>query len=271
MNDENTSPAEPLAEIIKVGQVHLNALVSRHWASISEILDEEEEITLNLKLKITNRGAEEGNHAEVDHRLKTTISFATKVSDSIDAALSDPNQPELGLGEGEEREKRPEDDGRRIPLVGYKIVTRGKVKIGDKIWDPTERRWVDGDSYDGEQVALYAAVARPEASATPPESTAGTAGQTNVGAALTQAAAGSEAPKIKMDLTPGKYSHDQLTKEFRRAAKEAEWTKPQVDLIISRLRECDSVSKMLDTLAPHVEAPKSDDAKIFGSPEPGNN
>lgn len=84
-------------EIISLSQNHLNALIGRNWPAMAEILEDEEEITLSLKLVATNRSAAEGEHADVDHRLKTTISFSKKFSDSIDAALSDPSQPELPL------------------------------------------------------------------------------------------------------------------------------------------------------------------------------
>jgi hypothetical protein len=89
----------------------------------------------------------------------------------------------------------------------------------------------------------------PKASAAP--------GKTNVGDAIDKAAALTDAPKLNLDLaTP--CPHDQLTRWFRKAAKDAEWNPAQVSVMIDRLRECDTVEKMKDTLRPHCLTPDQD-------------
>lgn len=80
------------------------------------------------------------------------------------------------------------------------------------------------------------------------------AGTTSVDAKLTQAAAATETPKLKLDLTE-EYSHNGLIASFEVAARNAGWFETQVAVIRTQLKLCDSVERMLDILRPHTVAP----------------
>jgi hypothetical protein len=81
------------------------------------------------------------------------------------------------------------------------------------------------------------------------------AGTTSVGAKITQAAAQTEAARIKLDLTRDDYTHASLLKEFKAAAKAAGWNQAQVSVIGEQLKIADSIDGMFDILRPHTEPP----------------
>lgn len=92
----------------------------------------------------------------------------------------------------------------------------------------------------------------------PPENGApgDNAGQTNVGAALNQAAALTNAPKLTLTFDPTTADHVAITRAFKKAAKTAGWTEAQISTINDALRACDSEQKMIEVLAPHVAEAK---------------
>lgn len=133
------------AEIIDAAQQHINTLVARQWPEINEILENEEEITISAKIVVTARTAEVGEHPDKDNRVKTTISFAKKFSDSTESALDDPDQGELPLGDvkpvrlhvlyvtGDEGVPSSICDGNGEVVLGLcKVCGRGEVELG---WD----------------------------------------------------------------------------------------------------------------------------------------
>lgn len=80
--------------VTKVGE-ELALLLGRNWSEIEECLKEDQEITIAAKIQISDRKATPGEVASGDSRIKTTISFAKKWSDSCESPIPDANQPEL--------------------------------------------------------------------------------------------------------------------------------------------------------------------------------
>lgn len=76
------------------------------------------------------------------------------------------------------------------------------------------------------------------------------AGATNLGDKLDRAAAATNAPPIVLDCEKKDWQHDALTREFKKAAKAAGWSKPQESVVLDRLRECASEDAMIDVLRP---------------------
>jgi hypothetical protein len=96
MSEITTELAKDIAE---KGGVQFSTLLGRNWPEVSAIIAEEGEINLHASFKITLRDAESGNHADKDRRIKTTLSFSKKHSDSVEDTIADPDQPELPLAE----------------------------------------------------------------------------------------------------------------------------------------------------------------------------
>lgn len=92
------------------------------------------------------------------------------------------------------------------------------------------------------------------------------AGKTNVGAALNAAAALTTTKKLVLDIDPTTADHVSIMRAFKKAAKIAEWTEPQIAVIHDALRAVDSEAKMLDILAPHTEAPDAGDQPAAETP-----
>lgn len=79
-------------------------------------------------------------------------------------------------------------------------------------------------------------------------------GTTSVGDVMDNAASKLDAPQIVLDLTKEDWEHVALNRAFKKAAKIAQWTAPQISLMQDRLRECSTVEAMIETLRPHVMA-----------------
>ena len=91
-------PNQPEAarDIVAITSEHVYTLVGRKWPEISRILEADEEITLTFKVQITKKGdAEPGEHADKANRLKTSLSFSERYTDTEDAELPDTEQPQL--------------------------------------------------------------------------------------------------------------------------------------------------------------------------------
>lgn len=83
----------------------IRTLLGRNWREISEILDDADtgnEIKLACSITITDRVSAPGEHGEKDNRVKSSMSFAVKTSDSIESEIPDPNQMELTVVTSEE-------------------------------------------------------------------------------------------------------------------------------------------------------------------------
>lgn len=93
-------PKHTAAEVITLANGHIAILLGRNWPAIEELLSESEEVAVNAKIVITERTPEAGEHSDVDHRVKTTISFSKKVSDSTESALEDPSNAPLTCPHG---------------------------------------------------------------------------------------------------------------------------------------------------------------------------
>lgn len=112
---------------------------------------------------------------------------------------------------------------------------------------PMFKKAPDGKEVPGPEAATVAERTAKKPATAPKSSPAGA---TSVGDALDKAAADTQAPLLLLDLTGDDYEHVALTKAFKKAAKTAKWTKLQISLVMDRLRECDTIKKMLDTLRP---------------------
>ncbi len=91
-----TTEEEQFAELViaKV-QEQAQILLAKHWPEIRELLTDDEEVNLAMKCSIIDRTATAGEHADVDSRIKLTLSFAKKFSDSVESPLPDINQPDM--------------------------------------------------------------------------------------------------------------------------------------------------------------------------------
>lgn len=84
-------------EIVDKSREQVGQLIGRRLPDINRILGKEGEIKLSFGTTVTNRDAEPGAQADKDQRIKTTIAFAEKFTDSMESALDDPTQPDLPL------------------------------------------------------------------------------------------------------------------------------------------------------------------------------
>jgi hypothetical protein len=87
-----------LAEAVsaKAGE-ELQTLLLRNWPDILEYLEETKEIKIAACIAITNRPPSTGEQAAKDSRLKVTISFSKKHSDSMECPLPNPDQMDLKM------------------------------------------------------------------------------------------------------------------------------------------------------------------------------
>jgi hypothetical protein len=71
-------------------------LIGRQWPDIQRIMDDGSgEIKLAIGVTITDRKSTPGEQADKDNRVRVTIAFAEKYSDSTETDLLDPNQLDL--------------------------------------------------------------------------------------------------------------------------------------------------------------------------------
>jgi len=73
---------------------------------------------------------------------------------------------------------------------------------------------------------------------------------TPLGDALDKVAALSEAPLLDLDLS-NVTAEGHLLTNFRKAAKAAGWSEPQIAMLKTQLQSCDTVSRMKEVLQPH--------------------
>lgn len=93
-------------------------------------------------------------------------------------------------------------------------------------------------------------VPEPPKSGKPPRTSP--AGETSVGDALDNAAAKTKAPLFWLDLEATYPAPSNLTGEFKKAAKKAGWTLPQISALMDILKSADGIPAMIETLRPYV-------------------
>lgn len=100
---ENTTLSRAHVIAQKIGD-QVQQLVERNWRDISEIIEGDESGTIKVGFStvINDRAPEPGTHADKDSRIKTTLSFAVKTSDSVESDIPDPAQTSLPLGAPDE-------------------------------------------------------------------------------------------------------------------------------------------------------------------------
>lgn len=82
--------------VTKVGE-ELALLLGRNWSEIEEMLHDKQEIGISAKIDITDRKPTPGETASKDSRIKVTISFSKKFSDSMESPIPNPDQIEMPL------------------------------------------------------------------------------------------------------------------------------------------------------------------------------
>ena len=97
---EGTTASYATLIVQKVGE-ELALLLGRNWSDIEDMLRDKQEISISAKIDISDRKAEPGTQATKDSRIKTTISFSKKYSDSCEVPIPDPAQGEMDLSGGE--------------------------------------------------------------------------------------------------------------------------------------------------------------------------
>lgn len=220
-------------EIIKLTQGHIAILIGRNWDAINELLSENEEVALSAKIVITERTPEAGEHSDVDHRVKTTISFSKKVSDSTESALEDPSNAPL---------RCPHD--RTLDEYCPECST-GVFVPQPEVVDP-ERFPETGDTAreTREAKAVIEHAAQPIG--------------TSVGAKLDQAAVKTKAPQFVLDLAKDDWTVVSLMKKVRIASKAAGWDATQISALADILKKTTGVNGMVETLRPFVIAEEPD-------------
>lgn len=244
--------------IITLAQGHIAILIGRNWPAIVELLDESEEVTVSAKIVITERTPEAGEHSDVDHRVKTTISFSKKVSDSTESALEDPSANPLKCPHGK-------------MLDEFCQECANEAKAGN-VFAPQPRNVpVVGDGSDvcDHGVSLLERCAECDGR----KAERGIPIGTPVGAALDAAAVKTKAPQFALDLVraaAGTWTSAELIKQFREAAKKAGWTPPQISALADVLKKADTVAAMIETLRPFVIAEEPTSAEMIEIPTHGN-
>lgn len=94
-------------------------------------------------------------------------------------------------------------------------------------------------------------------------------GETSVGDALDAAAAKTKAPLFWLDLDATYPAPNNLTGEFKKTAKKAGWTLPQISALMDILKSADGIPAMIETLRPYVIA-KEDHYTQVADPDGGS-
>lgn len=220
--------------IIQLAQGHLSILIGRNWEAISELLSESEEVTVSAKIVITERTPEAGEHSDVDHRVKTTISFSKKVSDSTESALEDPSNAPLTCPHGK-------------TLDAYCDECSGGVFSGKEPEPVNPERFPEtGDSARDvqEAAAVIQDAAQPIG--------------TSIADKLAQAAQGVDLAPVVIDFPEG-FTGDKYRALWRKAAKKQGWPFACIDLIddiaettaLDNTAPTDAAQRVLDVLKAH--------------------
>ena len=93
---EDTTASYATLIVQKVGE-ELALLLGRNWSDIEDMLRDKQEISISAKIDISDRKAQPGEQASKDNRIRVSISFAKKFSDSMESAIPDPAQRDLPL------------------------------------------------------------------------------------------------------------------------------------------------------------------------------
>lgn len=79
--------------VIEKLQDQVKTLVNRNWPDINQMLDDEGELKIAFGVTLTNRDTQTGEQADKSDRLKMTLAFAKRYTDSVECKLTD--HPEL--------------------------------------------------------------------------------------------------------------------------------------------------------------------------------
>lgn len=127
-------------DVIAKMQEQSKILVNRKWLDIQRILEAEGEVKISLGTTLTMRDTEPGEQAEKSNRLRTTISFSERFTDSVECQLD--GHPELNFslsGPVHEPQKFPthDDDGNPVAddanLSSPGAVDAGTTPIGEAL------------------------------------------------------------------------------------------------------------------------------------------
>lgn len=92
-------------EVINKAPAQVCELLEKHWPEIEPLINEEGEVSVNFQTTITFKTTEPGEHADKSNRIKTTMSFSKRVTDSREAQLTkDTDQEELPLGKAKDEQ-----------------------------------------------------------------------------------------------------------------------------------------------------------------------
>lgn len=251
--------------IIQLAQGHIAILIGRNWPAIVELLDESEEVTVSAKILISERTPEDGNHADVDHRVKTTISFSKKVSDSTESALEDPSNAPLTCPHGKTLDEVCQECADEAKAGNVFVPTPEHTNAADE-----ERiglgltRDQYRDYLASPDRGIVATIHHPETGDSAAEvreakAVIDHAAQpigTSVGAKLDAAAIQQKAPQFVLDLAQdeSEANRTELTRAWKKSAKNAGWSAPQISALNDILKATDTVQAMIKTLRPFVIA-----------------
>jgi hypothetical protein len=132
----NTPSTALAAEITAKTAEQIVVLINRNWPGIRERLEEDEgQIKLAFNVTITDRETEPGEHADKSNRIKTTISFSKRFTDSTEAALDDPSQPMLPSLSGPAHVPQVfnDEEGEEVHTDEIGNENAGRINLGDAI------------------------------------------------------------------------------------------------------------------------------------------
>lgn len=111
------------------------ALIARNWSGISTMMEDADGINLSFKVAVDHRTSEAGQHPDKDNRIKTTISFSKRVTDSIDGVLEDGAQGKLPFNgpahTPKSKPKTDDEDAQALGAIGNDKA--GQTSLGDAL------------------------------------------------------------------------------------------------------------------------------------------
>lgn len=202
-------------EIVDKTSGQTETLISRNWPEMRRILEKEEELKVTLSVTITDRKTEPGEQADKSNRIKTTISFSERFTDSVEAALeeSDSDQGQLAFNRTEQVQQPPVNGATTTLVEEFEADQAGK---------PEDAPLVD------------------PAFAT-----------TSLGEALAKAAAGKELPTVPVVIS-GDFTAEKARAQFRKAAKKTGWPEAAIDLLDDAAKAAETLEGTLAILNAHT-------------------
>lgn len=136
-----------------------------------------------------------------------------------------------------------------VALSGSGFITRGAFIRDEPMTYDDKQRVLPLEESTPAPAETQAEETEDKRTAAPPATSE--PGQTSLADAFDAAASGAYVAHVMIDLSAD-WDSQRLLRAFKKAAKKAQWNAACISLISDRLKECETVSAMIDTLRPHV-------------------